>query len=257
MGALHAGHAALIERAVAECDVAAVSIFVNPTQFGPHDDFRSYPRNESADLALCERLGAAMVFVPSEDEMYPAGDATRIQPGALALLLEGAARPGHFVGVCTVVAKLFAIVRPEAAYFGQKDFQQLRVVQTMTRDLRFGIRVVGCPTVREPEGLAMSSRNAYLEAEDRRNALALSRALFAAGDLWSGGERDPAVLRDRVKKVVSQPDVALEYVSVADPYTLEELRGPAGQVVISVAARVGKVRLIDNVLLGLDVGELE
>jgi len=257
MGALHAGHAALIERAVAECDVAAVSIFVNPTQFGPHDDFRSYPRNESADLALCERLGAAMVFVPSEDEMYPAGDATRIQPGALALLLEGAARPGHFVGVCTVVAKLFAIVRPEAAYFGQKDFQQLRVVQTMTRDLRFGIRVVGCPTVREPEGLAMSSRNAYLEAEDRRNALALSRALFAAGDLWSGGERDPAVLRDRVKKVVSQPDVALEYVSVADPYTLEELRGPAGQVVISVAARVGKARLIDNVLLGLDVGELE
>ena len=257
MGALHAGHAALIERAVAECDVAAVSIFVNPTQFGPHDDFRSYPRNESADLALCERLGAAMVFVPSEDEMYPAGDATRIQPGALALLLEGAARPGHFVGVCTVVAKLFAIVRPEAAYFGQKDFQQLRVVQTMTRDLRFGIRVVGCPTVREPEGLAMSSRNAYLEAEDRRNALALSRALFAAGDLWSGGERDPAVLRDRVKKVVSQPDVALEYVSVADPYTLEELRGPAGQVVIFVAARVGKARLIDNVLLGLDVGELE
>jgi len=257
MGALHAGHAALIERAVAECDVAAVSIFVNPTQFGPHDDFRSYPRNESADLALCERLGAAMVFVPSEDEMYPAGDATRIQPGALALLLEGAARPGHFVGVCTVVAKLFAIVRPEAAYFGQKDFQQLRVVQTMTRDLRFGIRVVGCPTVREPDGLAMSSRNAYLGAEDRRNALALSRALFAAGDLWSGGERDPAVLRDRVKKVVSQPDVALEYVSVADPYTLEELRGPAGQVVISVAARVGKARLIDNVLLGLDVGELE
>ena len=257
MGALHAGHAALIERAVAECDVAAVSIFVNPTQFGPHDDFRSYPRNESADLALCERLGAAMVFVPSEDEMYPAGDATRIQPGALALLLEGAARPGHFVGVCTVVAKLFAIVRPEAAYFGQKDFQQLRVVQTMTRDLRFGIRVVGCPTVREPEGLAMSSRNAYLEAEDRRNALALSRALFEAGDLWSGGERDPAVLRDRVKKVVSQPDVALEYVSVADPYTLEELRGPAGQVVIFVAARVGKARLIDNVLLGLDVGELE
>ena len=257
MGALHAGHAALIERAVAECDVAAVSIFVNPTQFGPHDDFRSYPRNEFADLALCERLGAAMVFVPSEDEMYPAGDATRIQPGALALLLEGAARPGHFVGVCTVVAKLFAIVRPEAAYFGQKDFQQLRVVQTMTRDLRFGIRVVGCPTVREPDGLAMSSRNAYLGAEDRRNALALSRALFAAGDLWSGGERDPAVLRDRVKKVVSQPDVALEYVSVADPYTLEELRGPAGQVVISVAARVGKARLIDNVLLGLDVGELE
>jgi pantoate--beta-alanine ligase len=257
MGALHAGHAALIERAVTECDVAVVSIFVNPTQFGPHDDLRSYPRNERADLASCERLGASMVFVPSEEEMYPAGDATRVQPGAIALPLEGAARPGHFAGVCTVVAKLFAIVRPDAAYFGQKDFQQLRVVQAMTRDLRFGIRIVGCPTVREPDGLAMSSRNAYLDAEGRRNALALSRALFAARDLWSGGERDPAVLRDRVKKIAAGPGVAIDYVSVADPYTLEELRGPAGEVVVSLAARVGRARLIDNVLLGIDVGDLE
>jgi pantoate--beta-alanine ligase len=257
MGALHAGHAALIERAVAESDVAAVSIFVNPTQFGPHDDFRSYPRDQSADLALCERLGAAMAFVPSEAEMYPAGDATRVQPGAVALPLEGAARPGHFVGVCTAVAKLFAIIRPDAAYFGQKDFQQLRVVQAMTRDLRFGIRIVGCPTVREPDGLAMSSRNAYLGAEDRRNAVALSRALFSARDLWSGGERDPMVLRDRVKKIASAPGVVLDYVSVADPYTLEELRGPAGEVVVSLAARVGRARLIDNVLLGVDIGEFE
>jgi pantoate--beta-alanine ligase len=257
MGALHAGHAALIERAVAECDVAVVSIFVNPTQFGPHDDLRSYPRNERADLALCERLGASMVFVPSEEEMYPAGDATRVQPGAIALPLEGAARPGHFAGVCTVVAKLFAIVRPDAAYFGQKDFQQLRVVQAMTRDLRFGIRIVGCPTVREPDGLAMSSRNAYLGAEERGNALVLSRALFAARDLWSGGERDPAVLRDRVKRVATGPGVTIDYVSVADPYTLDELRGPAGEVVVSLAARVGRARLIDNVLLGVDVGDLE
>ena len=257
MGALHAGHAALIERAVVDSDVAVVSIFVNPTQFGPHEDFTAYPRNESADLALCERLGAGMVFMPSEAEMYPAGDATRVQPGATALPLEGAARPGHFVGVCTVVAKLFAIVRPDAAYFGQKDFQQLRVVQAMTRDLRFGIRIVGCPTVREPDGLAMSSRNAYLGPEDRRSALALSRALFAARDLWTAGERDPAALRDRAKRSASAPGIVLEYVSVADPYTLEEQRGPAGEVVISLAARVGKARLIDNVLLGVDVGELE
>jgi pantoate--beta-alanine ligase len=257
MGALHAGHAALIERAVAECDVAAVSIFVNPTQFGPHDDFRAYPRDESADLAQCERLGAAMVFVPSEEEMYPAGDATRVQPGAIALPLEGAARPGHFVGVCTVVAKLFAIVRPDTAYFGQKDFQQLRVVQAMTKDLRFGIRIVGCPTVREADGLAMSSRNAYLGPEERRSALALSRALFAARDLWNGGERDPAVLRARVKKVAAEPGVMLEYVSVADPYTLEERRGPSGEVVVSLAARVSRARLIDNMLLGIDVGDID
>jgi pantoate--beta-alanine ligase len=257
MGALHAGHAALIERAVAECDVATVSIFVNPTQFGPHEDFASYPRTESADLALCERLGAAMVFVPSEAEMYPAGDVTRVHPGAIALPLEGAARPGHFVGVCTVVAKLFAIVRPDAAYFGQKDFQQMRVVQAMTRDLRFGIRVLGCPTVREPDGLAMSSRNAYLGPEDRRNALALSRALFAARDLWTAGERDPAVLRDRARSIAGVTGISLEYVSVADPYMLEELRGPAGAVVVLLAARVGRARLIDNVLLGIDLDALE
>jgi pantoate--beta-alanine ligase len=251
MGALHAGHASLIERAVGETDLAAVSIFVNPTQFGPHEDFAAYPRNESADLAMCERLGAAMVFAPTMDEMYPAGDATRVQPGPIAVRLEGAARPGHFAGVATVVTKLFAIVRPDVAYFGQKDYQQLRVVQTMSRDLHLGVRVVGCSTVRDADGLAMSSRNRYLSADEHQTALALSRSLRAAKDAWSRGERDPTKLRDRVQRDTAVPGVALEYVSVADPLTLDELERPAERAVISVAARVGKARLIDNALLGI------
>jgi pantoate--beta-alanine ligase len=256
MGALHSGHASLIERAVRENDAAAVSIFVNPTQFGPREDFAAYPRNEAADVALCDRLGAAMVFAPSVAEMYPKGDATRVQPGPIAERLEGAARPGHFVGVATVVAKLFAIVRPDVAYFGQKDFQQLRVMQTMTRDLRLGIRIAGCPIVREPDGLAMSSRNAYLSPEDRRSAAALSRGLFAARDEWSRGEREPTKLCARVRTTASAPGLNLEYVAVSDPFTLEDLVGPASRAVISLAARVGKTRLIDNVLLGMSLEEL-
>jgi pantoate--beta-alanine ligase len=256
MGALHEGHASLIERAIRDNELAIVSIFVNPTQFGPNEDFASYPRDEPADLALCERLGAAMVFAPSADEMYPAGDATRVQPGPLAASFEGAARPGHFVGVATVVTKLFAILRPDVAYFGQKDFQQLRMIQTVARDLRLGVRVAGCPTVRDPDGLALSSRNRYLSPEDREKALALSRALFATKEEWSHGERDPAKLRDRVKRFASVPGVALEYVSVADPVTLDELERPAERVLISLAGRVGKTRLIDNVLLGIELEEV-
>jgi len=197
-----------------------------------------------------------MVFLPTVDEMYPAGGATRVQPGPIAARLEGAARPGHFVGVATVVTKLFAIVRPDVAYFGQKDFQQLRVVQTMSRDLRLGVRVAGCATVRDADGLAMSSRNRYLSADDRRAALALSRALTAAKDDWSRGERDAAKLRDRVRRDTAVSGVALEYVSVADPLTLDELEQPADRAVVSVAARVGKARLIDNVLLGMGLEEL-
>jgi len=251
MGALHEGHASLIERAVRDHDLVVVSIFVNPTQFGPHEDLAAYPRDESADIAACERLGAAMVFAPAVEEMYPPGDATRVQPGAIAERLEGAARPGHFTGVATVLTKLFSIVRPDAAYFGQKDFQQLRVVQTMSRDLRLGVRVVGCPIVRDPDGLAMSSRNRYLSTDERQAVLALSRALFAAKDDWSRGERDPKKLRDRVKRIAGVPGIALEYVSVADPLTLDELAQPAERAVISLAVRVGKTRLIDNVLLGI------
>ena len=256
MGALHDGHASLIERAVREHDLAIVSIFVNPAQFGPHEDFAAYPRDESADLALCARLGTAVVFAPTVDEMYPPGDTTRVQPGAVAERLEGVARPGHFAGVATVLTKLFSIVRPDVAYFGQKDFQQLRVVQTMSRDLRLGVRVVGCPIVRERDGLAMSSRNRYLSADDRQRAVVLSRALRDAKEDWSRGERDPAKLRDRVERGAAVPGIAVEYVSVADPLTLEELARPAERAVISLAARVGKTRLIDNVLLGVSIEEI-
>ena len=256
MGALHGGHASLVERAVRENDVAVVSIFVNPTQFGPREDFAAYPRDESADLTTSEQLGAAMVFAPGVDEMYPAGDTTRVQPGPIAARLEGAARPGHFAGVATVVTKLFAIVRPDVAYFGQKDFQQLRVVQTMSRDLRLGVRVIGCPTVRDPDGLAMSSRNRYLSADDHEGALALSRALLAAKADWSRGERDPAALRNRVRRDTAVPGVALEYASVADPLTLDELERPAERAVVTLAARIGNARLIDNVLLGIALEEI-
>ncbi len=257
MGALHEGHASLVKRAVGENDLAVVSIFVNPTQFGPHEDFGAYPRDEPADLALCQKLGAALVFAPSAEEMYPAGDATRVQPGPIAARLEGAARPGHFAGVATVLTKLFAIVRPDVAYFGQKDFQQLRVVQTVARDLRLAVRITGCPTVREPDGLAISSRNRYLSGDERKRALAIPRGLSAAKEDWSRGERDPLKLRDRVQRVVSAgTGVALEYVSVADPITLAELDRPAERALISLAGRVGKTRLIDNLLLGIALEEV-
>ncbi len=256
MGALHAGHLSLVARAVQENDHAVATIFVNPTQFAPHEDFAAYPRREAADLELLERSGCAAVFVPTVEEMYPPGDAARVHPGPIAAPLEGAARPGHFIGVATVVTKLLAITTPDNAYFGQKDFQQLRVLQTVARDLHLGPRIVGCPIVREPDGLAMSSRNAYLDAGQRRDALALSRALAAARELWESGVRDPERLRAVMRETATGPAVALEYASAADPLTLAELERPAERVVLSLAARVGPARLIDNVLLGMDVSEL-
>jgi pantoate--beta-alanine ligase len=259
MGALHAGHLSLVERAVRETDAAIASIFVNPTQFGPNEDFAAYPRREAEDIALLEQHACAAAFVPPVAEIYPPGEATRVTPGPIAAPLEGAARPGHFVGVATVVAKLLAIVRPDIAFFGQKDFQQLRVLQTIARDLRLGADIVGCPIVREPDGLAMSSRNAYLTPEQRRDAVALSRGLFRARDLWEQGMRHPVRLSNAVRRYTDVPSVSLEYVSVADPLTLAELDGldaPADTAVISLAARVGRARLIDNVLLGMDVADL-
>jgi len=228
MGALHAGHMSLVERAKRETGATVVSIFVNPTQFGPNEDFTKYPRHEAADLAMLDKAGVAAAFVPSVDEMYPPGDTMRVDPGAIATPLEGAARPRHFIGVATIVAKLFEITRPDLALFGQKDFQQLRVLQTMARDRYPAVRVMGCPIVREADGLAMSSRNAYLGPEQRTAALALSRGLFAAQAAWSRGTRDPVRLRARVQEVVDkEPLVAPEYISVADPLTLAELRLPA------------------------------
>lgn len=256
MGALHAGHVSLVERAARETDAAIASIFVNPTQFGPNEDFAAYPRKEAEDVAVLESHGCAVAFVPPLAEIYPPGDTTRVTPGPIAAPLEGAARPGHFVGVATVVTKLLAIVRPDVAFFGQKDFQQLRVLQATARDLRLGADIVGCPTVREPDGLAMSSRNAYLTPEQRRDALALSRSLFAARELWGQGVREPDRLRETVRRQIGGPGISLEYVSAADPITLVELTSPADSAVISLAARVGKARLIDNVLLGLDLADL-
>jgi pantoate--beta-alanine ligase len=256
MGALHAGHLSLVERARGESDAAIVSIFVNPTQFGPREDFAKYPRREADDLEALERAAASAAFVPSVDEMYPPGDATRVEAGPIAEPLEGAARPGHFVGVATVVVKLLAIVDPDVALFGQKDFQQLRVIQTVARDLRLRARVLGCPTIRDPDGLALSSRNAYLSPDERTSALALSRGLAAARDRWGQGERHADRLTDAVRRQADDPRIALEYVSAADPITLAELHAPAERIVISLAARVGRARLIDNALLGMDVSEL-
>ena len=258
MGALHAGHMSLVERAVSETNAAIASIFVNPTQFGPNEDFAAYPRREAEDIALLEKYGCAAAFVPPVAEIYPPGDATRVMPGPIAAPLEGAARPGHFVGVATVVAKLLAIVRPDIAFFGQKDFQQLRVLQTIARDLRLGAEIVGCPTVREPDGLALSSRNAYLTPEQRHDAVALSRGLFRAREMWEQGVRTPVRLSNAVRRYIDAPAIALEYVSVADPLTLTELEllAPVDSAVISLAARVGRARLIDNVLLGMDLADL-
>ncbi len=255
MGALHAGHRALVERAVTENDAAIVSIFVNPTQFGPGEDYRGYPRSEEADLALLAEVGAAAAFAPSVEEMYPPGDTARVVPGRIAEPLEGARRPGHFAGVATVVTKLFALVSPDRAYFGQKDFQQLRVVQQVTRDLALPVEIVACPIVREPSGLALSSRNAYLSPEERERATALSRGLFAAERAWRDGERDPKRLRRRVADFAETAG-QLEYVSVADPLTLEELEDGADHAVISLACRIGRARLIDNILLGMPLSDL-
>ena len=257
MGALHDGHAALVDRAIRQNDAAIASIFVNPTQFGPGEDFAAYPRDEDADLKLLETHGAAAAFVPAVEEIYPPGDETRVVPGKIAEPLEGAARPGHFTGVATVVAKLLAIVTPDRAYFGQKDFQQLRVIQTMARDLRLATRIVGCPIVRGPDGLALSSRNAYLSDAERATATALSRGLMEADHAFESGQRDADDLRTLVSAELEVWALTAEYISCADPVTLAELSGPVDRAVLSLAARVGKARLIDNALLGIGLQDLD
>ena len=257
MGALHDGHAALIDRAIRQNDAAIASIFVNPRQFGPDEDFAAYPRTEEADLTLLEAHGAAAAFVPVVAEMYPPGDETHVTPGKIAEALEGAARPGHFTGVATVVAKLLDIVTPDRAYFGQKDFQQLRVIQTMAHDLRLPARIVGCPTVRSPGGLALSSRNAYLSDAERLAATALSRGLRAAERAFEHGDRDANDLRELLRAELTANGIAAEYVSCADPITLRELSGTLDRAVLSIAARIGNARLIDNALLGIRLQDLD
>jgi pantoate--beta-alanine ligase len=250
MGWLHAGHTSLIERARDECRAVAVSIFVNPRQFDDPADLERYPRGEARDLALCAEAGADVVWVPGVDDVYPPGFDTSVTVERLALPLEGAARPGHFAGVTTVVAILFGIVRPDRAYFGEKDGQQLRVIDRMARDLHL-TEVVRCPTVREPDGLALSSRNVHLAVEDRAAAPILRRALLAGRAAWADGERDAAVVRGRVDAVLAtEPRATVEYVSCADDATLAELARIDGPALLSLAVRFGTTRLIDNVLLG-------
>jgi pantoate--beta-alanine ligase len=251
MGYLHAGHLSLVRRARADNRTVSASIFVNPTQFGPSEDFTTYPRDEARDLALLEEAGVDLVYLPPVEVVYPPGFDTYVTVGALAEPLEGAARPGHFRGVATVVAKLFNVLQPDRAYFGQKDAQQALVITKMAADLDFPVEVVVLPTVREPDGLALSSRNVYLSAPEREAALALSRALQAAERLHAKGERDAQRLRDAMRAVLAaEPRLQPEYVSVADNRTLRELEQVNGPTLASLAVRVGRTRLIDNVVLG-------
>jgi pantoate--beta-alanine ligase len=249
MGYLHEGHLSLVRRARQENDLAVVSIFVNPTQFGPGEDLARYPRDIPRDLAMLEPL-TDIVFMPSTAEMYPPGFNSWVNVAGVTEMLEGAARPGHFRGVATVCAKLFNIVQPNRAYFGQKDAQQLAVIQKMVRDLDMPLEVVPCETVREPDGLAMSSRNTYLNIEQRQAAAVLYRALSLARERWRAGERGAAELRRQMTELIKKEPLAnIEYISVADANTLKELDKIAGPALVSMAVKIGKTRLIDNIVL--------
>ena len=250
MGFLHDGHLSLIRRARDECKHVIVSIFVNPTQFGPKEDLAKYPRDLERDLRLIEPF-TDLVWTPTPEIMYPTGYQTWVEVEAMTHPLEGAMRPGHFKGVTTVVAKLFNAVQPHKAYFGQKDAQQAAVIRRMVRDLNFPIEIVVCPTQREADGLAMSSRNVYLDAEQRKAATVLFRSLSAAKELYEAGERDAEMIRGKMKETLaSEPLAGPQYVSCADYDTLEELEVIQGKTLLSMAVFIGKTRLIDNFVLG-------
>ena len=250
MGYLHEGHLSLVRRAREDCEHVVVSIFVNPAQFGPREDLSKYPRDLDRDLSLLSPLGVDLVWMPTAEIMYPPAYQTWVEVEAITRPLEGAMRPGHFRGVATVVAKLFNAVQPHKAYFGQKDAQQAAVIRQMTRDLSYPIEVVICPIVREPDGLAMSSRNVYLDPEQRKAATVLSRSLQAARDMYEHGERDAEQLRARMKEVLAgEPRAEVQYVSCADYDTLEELDRITGKALLSMAVFLGKTRLIDNLVL--------
>jgi pantoate--beta-alanine ligase len=251
MGAFHDGHASLMRRARDERDHVVVSIFVNPLQFGPGEDLSRYPRDEDRDLSIAGQLGVSVVFAPSVEEMYPAGPPeVTVDPGPLGDRLEGTVRPGHFRGVATVVAKLFDVIGPSTAYFGEKDAQQLAVVRRMVRDLSLPVRVEGCPTVREPDGLATSSRNAYLSPVQREAAGCLFLALSEAAQMARGGERDAATLvAAMAREIGATPEARIDYAAVVDDESFEEVSTIAGSARALVAARFGETRLIDNLLL--------
>ena len=247
MGYLHEGHASLIERSVTGCDRTVVSIFVNPTQFGPGEDLATYPRDMERDTALCARMGANLIFNPDPEEMYPAGFSTFVEVEGLDRHLCGKSRPGHFRGVCTVVGKLFNIVTPDRAYFGQKDAQQLAILTRMARDLNMGVELVPCPIVRETDGLAKSSRNAYLNPEERRAAVILSKSIGVGRAQLLDGERDAAaVARHMTEVITSEPLAKIDYVELVDAADLRPVAAVTARVLAAVAVYIGKTRLIDN-----------
>jgi pantoate--beta-alanine ligase len=251
MGALHAGHASLIRAAAASCGRVAVSIFVNPTQFGPNEDYARYPRSFEADCALAQAEGAEAVFAPPVEELYPAGATTYVEVEGLSNRLDGASRPGHFRGVATVVAKLLIASEADRAFFGQKDAAQVAVVRRMVADLRLPAEIVVCPIVREPDGLALSSRNRYLSSAERVQALTLSRAIRQAAALAAGGERRASELIEAARQsFASVPEVRIDYIAAVDGATLEPLEIAAPGTLFAVAAWVGQTRLIDNAILG-------
>ncbi|TET42589.1 MAG: pantoate--beta-alanine ligase, partial [Dehalococcoidia bacterium] len=250
MGYLHEGHLALVRQARTENSSVVVSIFVNPTQFGPQEDFEKYPRDHVLDLAILEKEKTDIVFMPSVTEMYPPQFNSWVEVGKVTERLEGASRPGHFRGVTTVVTKLFNIVEPTRAYFGQKDAQQLLVIKKMVADLNMNLEIVTVPTVREPDGLAMSSRNIYLNPQERQAALVLYQALSLAQQLWSQGEKDAEQIRqEMIALIKKQPLADIDYVSIADTETLDELDTVKSPALVSLAVRIGKTRLIDNIVL--------
>jgi pantoate--beta-alanine ligase len=250
MGALHEGHLSLVKASRAACDATVASIFVNPTQFGPNEDLAKYPRTFEADCAALEREGVDLVFAPGVAEMYPAGACTWVEVEGVGSRGEGASRPGHMRGVATIVAKLFHIVGPTHAFFGQKDAAQLAVLRKMVLDLNFDLRIVGCPVVREADGLAMSSRNRFLSVEERRQALVIARALRAARDLAASGETSAQKLIDAMRaEMATEPRVRVDYVSMVNRDTLEDIEDVQGGAMLAIAALVGTTRLIDNTLL--------
>ena len=251
MGFLHEGHLALARQAKSENVVAVATIFVNPTQFGPGEDFKSYPRDLDRDLALLKQAGTDIVFVPSDKEMYPGGYDTWVEVRGITAKLEGKSRPTHFQGVTTVCNKLFNIIEPDRAYFGQKDAQQAIVIQRMVADLNMNLDIVVCPTVRESDGLAMSSRNTYLTMDERTSAVVLYKSLCLAKDMYDRGERDAAVIKQAMNSLISGVAAAkIDYISIADTDTLDEVDMIGGKALVSLAVRLGKPRLIDNIILG-------
>ena len=250
MGALHQGHLSLVSQAREDNASLAVSIFVNPAQFGPQEDLRTYPENQERDLALLEEMRVDLVFIPKPDDMYPAGFDTWVNVERIASRLEGESRPGHLRGVATVVAKLFNIVGPDRAYFGQKDAQQVQVIRRMNDDLNLGVELIALPTVREPDGLAMSSRNTNLSPQERQAASVLYRSLCEAKRMYGQEERQAQVIRKSIQKIIqAEPMAHLDYVSIADPDTLDELDTIQEPALVSLAVLIGKTRLIDNVVL--------